>query len=282
MPALEVWYAHAEATEVQARLRNELDKSRRRNGSTRTMAKARTKDNLGALSRFAGMPGRAAPDRRRPAADRADPGPARRSDASAKSCRNKDCATSSRLPGDPGAGAAGPAGPVPADRLRPEGGRRGQRRARARGWRCCSATTSATRCSCRRRRPVRRCWRRSSAPSEFDNCRAAGRRRAAAHAGGQRHLPRLGPGEGHRRAAAGLLLAPAPGLEGFGRDRDDGRRPGCRPTASCAAGRSPAPTPDPGTASPSPRTSARVRPSTPPPASSPRPTLTRTSGTTRR
>src|SRR6478672_5655252 len=53
MPALEVWYAHAEATEVQARLRHELDKSRRRN-LKRTMAKARTKDNLGAMNRFAG------------------------------------------------------------------------------------------------------------------------------------------------------------------------------------------------------------------------------------
>ena len=39
---------------VQARLRNELDKSRRRN-LERTMAKARTKDNLGAMNRFAGM-----------------------------------------------------------------------------------------------------------------------------------------------------------------------------------------------------------------------------------
>ena len=54
MPTLEVWYAHAEATEIQARLRNELDKSRRRN-LKRTMAKARTKDNLGAMNRFAGV-----------------------------------------------------------------------------------------------------------------------------------------------------------------------------------------------------------------------------------
>jgi uncharacterized protein (DUF2252 family) len=56
MPALEVWYTHAEATAVQARLRSELDKSRRRN-LKRAMAKARTKDNLGAMSRFAGMSG---------------------------------------------------------------------------------------------------------------------------------------------------------------------------------------------------------------------------------
>jgi uncharacterized protein (DUF2252 family) len=54
MPALEVWYAHAEATEIQARLHDELDKPRRRN-LQRAMAKARTKDNLGAMNRFAGM-----------------------------------------------------------------------------------------------------------------------------------------------------------------------------------------------------------------------------------
>ncbi len=53
MPALEVWYTHAEATAVQARLRSELDKSRRRN-LKRAMAKARAKDNLGAMNRFAG------------------------------------------------------------------------------------------------------------------------------------------------------------------------------------------------------------------------------------
>ena len=54
MTALEVWYTHAEATAVQARLRGELDKSPRRN-LERTVAKARAKDNLGAMSRFAGM-----------------------------------------------------------------------------------------------------------------------------------------------------------------------------------------------------------------------------------
>ena len=56
MPALEVWYTHAQASAVQARLRSELDKSPRRN-LKRAMAKARTKDNLGAMNRFAGMSG---------------------------------------------------------------------------------------------------------------------------------------------------------------------------------------------------------------------------------
>jgi uncharacterized protein (DUF2252 family) len=51
-PALEVWYALADVAQVQARLRRVLD-SRRRKTLARTLAKAQTKDNLGALDRFA-------------------------------------------------------------------------------------------------------------------------------------------------------------------------------------------------------------------------------------
>ena len=49
--------------------------------------------------------------------------------------------------------------------------------------------------------------------------RAARRGRPAADAGRQRHLPRLDPGTGLRRAAARLLRAAAPRLEGLGGDR---------------------------------------------------------------
>ena len=52
-PALEVWYAHADVTEVQARLERVLDR-RRRKTLARSLVKAQTKDNLGALDRFAG------------------------------------------------------------------------------------------------------------------------------------------------------------------------------------------------------------------------------------
>ncbi len=52
-PALEVWYAHADVTEVQARLEQVLDR-RRRKTLARSLVKAQTKDNLGALDRFAG------------------------------------------------------------------------------------------------------------------------------------------------------------------------------------------------------------------------------------
>ena len=38
----------------------------------------------------------------------------------------------------------------------------------------------------------------------------------ATHADGQRHLPRLAAGQGHRRALPGLLHPPAPRLEGIG------------------------------------------------------------------
>jgi len=59
--ALEVWYAHADEDAIKARFEEaahgrsgrKLDASHRKRAA-RTMAKARTKDNLGALGRFAG------------------------------------------------------------------------------------------------------------------------------------------------------------------------------------------------------------------------------------
>jgi uncharacterized protein (DUF2252 family) len=57
--ALEVWYAHADADAIKARFDEAAARSRglsarQRKAAARTMAKARTKDNLGALGRFAG------------------------------------------------------------------------------------------------------------------------------------------------------------------------------------------------------------------------------------
>jgi hypothetical protein len=56
MTALEVWYAHADMAEVQARIEPRLA-HRGRKTLARSLAKARTKDNLGALGRFAGEAG---------------------------------------------------------------------------------------------------------------------------------------------------------------------------------------------------------------------------------
>jgi uncharacterized protein (DUF2252 family) len=53
MPALEVWYAHVDVAAVRARLDSVLDRQRRKT-LARSLAKAQTKDNLGALDRFAG------------------------------------------------------------------------------------------------------------------------------------------------------------------------------------------------------------------------------------
>jgi uncharacterized protein (DUF2252 family) len=50
--ALEVWYAHADEAAVQARFGPTLGRARRKTLS-RALAKARTRDNLGALGRFA-------------------------------------------------------------------------------------------------------------------------------------------------------------------------------------------------------------------------------------
>ncbi|HEY4417891.1 MAG TPA: DUF2252 domain-containing protein [Pseudonocardia sp.] len=51
---LEVWYAHADMDSVQARVDEHLDRDRRKR-LARSMAKARTRDNLGALARYAGV-----------------------------------------------------------------------------------------------------------------------------------------------------------------------------------------------------------------------------------
>jgi uncharacterized protein (DUF2252 family) len=51
---LEVWYARADMTDVQARVSTQLD-PRRRKRLSRAVAKAQTRDNLGALGRFAGV-----------------------------------------------------------------------------------------------------------------------------------------------------------------------------------------------------------------------------------
>ena len=122
----------------------------------------------------------------------------------------------------------------------------------------------ATRCSCRRRRPARRCWRPSSGASEFDN----GGQRVVV---GQRLMQAVSDiflgwvrVDGHRRAAARLLPAAAPRLEGLGGDRDHGAGGDAAPTASCAGGRWPGRTPGAGTGSRSRPTSAAAPPSTSP------------------
>ncbi|MET0191109.1 MAG: DUF2252 family protein, partial [Pseudonocardia sediminis] len=53
MTSLQVWYARADMAAVQKRIAPTLDKRRRRT-LTRAVDKARTRDNLGALGRFAG------------------------------------------------------------------------------------------------------------------------------------------------------------------------------------------------------------------------------------
>jgi uncharacterized protein (DUF2252 family) len=54
--ALEVWYAHADAADIQIRFASGLSTARRRVVS-QNLAKAKTRDNLGALDRFAGVDG---------------------------------------------------------------------------------------------------------------------------------------------------------------------------------------------------------------------------------
>ncbi len=53
-PALEVWYAHADVEQLKGRIEQEVQGARRKKFN-RAIAKVRTKDNLGALTRFAGL-----------------------------------------------------------------------------------------------------------------------------------------------------------------------------------------------------------------------------------
>jgi uncharacterized protein (DUF2252 family) len=52
--ALEIWYAHANVDELRGRIEQEIQGGRRKKFN-RALAKVRTKDNLGALNRFAGL-----------------------------------------------------------------------------------------------------------------------------------------------------------------------------------------------------------------------------------
>ena len=108
------------------------------------------------------------------------------------------------------------------------------------------------------------------------------RRRAAADAGGERHLPRLGDRHRGGRRGALLLRAPDVGRQGLGRSRGALGAGAGRPTALSAAGRWPAPTPARATASRSPPTSAAGTPSTRRSPSSPRPTPIATKATSSR
>jgi uncharacterized protein (DUF2252 family) len=54
--ALEVWYAHADTSLIEERFARDLGAARRRTLS-RNLAKAKTRDNLGALGRFVGVDG---------------------------------------------------------------------------------------------------------------------------------------------------------------------------------------------------------------------------------
>ena len=183
-----------------------------------------------------------------------------------------------RLPGDAGAGAAGPARPVPPDRHRQEGGRRRQRR------HALVDGAADRRTAQRPAVPAGEGGRAVGAggvhqPSEFDNCGqrvVVGQRLMQAVSDIFLGWVRVKGIDGQRRdfylrqlrdwkGSAEIATMAPPTMSIYGEL--------CGWTLARAHARS-------GIASPSPRTSARAQPSTSPSASSPRPTPTRTSGTT--
>ncbi len=165
MRTLDAWYAHMEVEQMLEWIRVEVEEERlgkrEAKEAEKDVAKARTRDSSRVFARLTGRGRRRAPDRRRPAADRADRGPRPARDASERH-RGVD---------------------ADADRAR-TGGRsrttttRSRSSAtctpRARSWAsaasgpapgsCCwSAATTTTRCSSRRRRRRPRSWSGSSA-----------------------------------------------------------------------------------------------------------------------
>ena len=84
-----------------------------------------------------------------------------------------------RLPGHPAGRPAAPAGAVRGHRHGPQGRRASAASAPGPSSCCCRAATSRTRCSCRSRRPPRRCWRTTCPRAATSNpgngwCRASG------------------------------------------------------------------------------------------------------------
>ena len=118
-------------------------------------------------------------------------------------------------------------------------------------------------------------------PERLRPPRSAGGGRPAPHADGQRHLPRVAAGQGHRRPHPRLLHPPAPRLEGLGPRGHPagGGRHHLRPDVRGHPGPGPRPV---GRLDRHRRLPREGRPSsTRPWPTSPPPTPTRTSGTTR-
>ena len=87
---------------------------------------------------------------------------------------------------------------------------------------CCSrASMAGTRCSCRPRRPRPRCSRGFTRASAFKQPGAARRQRPAAHAGQQRHLPRLAARRRDSTESSATSTSASSATEGLrGRRRD--------------------------------------------------------------
>ena len=282
MGNLEVWYARARRCEELPRSSATLssDKQAQRSAASGRSRRPGPRTACRPFAKLTRDGRRPAPDRQRPAADRARRRDARRRRAQTR-CPRAVHGLIRALPAHAARRPPAPARGLPVRRRGPQGGRRRQRR------------------HPRLDRPAARARRRRPAVPPGEGGEASvlepfvgksayanhGQRvvdGAAADAGGERHLPRLGPRRGHRRRHARLLHPPAARLEGLGRVEDDEPRGDGASTARCAAGRSPGRTPGRATGSRSPHTSARRRLRPGDRASSPRRTRTRTSATTRR
>ena len=280
MRNLEIWYARLDADASWRRWGAPLERGRPATFE-RGLAKARDQGQPPRARKLTQRGRRRAAHRQRPAAARAGRRAAARDRAATvvadAVARPAARATPRRLRGDRRTSAR----ELPVRRPGAQGRRRRQRRDPRLGRAAARRATTRTRWCCSSRRRGRRCWSRTPARGRVRQPRAAGRRGAAADAGRERHLPRLGPRPRRLDGASATSTCASCGTGSSA----DGRamRPAglTRLRPRCAAGRSRAPMRAPATGSRSRPTSARGDGSTVRWRASPRPTPTRTSATTR-
>ena len=199
MRDLDVWYARLDVEDRRRSASARLDRPSAPGGAASTSPR---RAHATACRRFAKLTARRrrrAADHQRSAAGRPDRGAARRRDGRERAraqLRESCAATAARCRRD----RRHLLDQLPLRRPRPQGRRRRQRRHPVLDRAAARPTTTATRCSCRSRRPRPSVLEPFPGPSEYAQPGRAGGRRPAPDAGRQRHLPRLAA---DRRASTG-------------------------------------------------------------------------------
>ena len=193
MTNLDVWYAHADLDELRAQFNTQM-KARQRKMVDKGMAKARTRDSMQEVAKLTHLVnGRpkiiADPPLLVPITDLL---PAQM-DQAAFEAQIQDLLTSTGARWKP---RGGPCWSSTRSRTWPARSSASAASAPGTGLSCCSAATKPIRCSCRSKKPGSSVLSRFRGGQQVHQHGPAGRRRAAADAGHQRHLPGLAAQQG--------------------------------------------------------------------------------------